>query len=235
MKIIEALMITHTIGKPHVVRSSTVGKNIISSNLALHEYVKKNVFKFIKGKSCSFVDDLISETFIDIAEYSKRFDSTKNISPETFINLRLKGSIVDNYIKYLQSVKTPRNNRFENDEGSFFHNSFYNSINPMFFGESEDDDYIEKSVEEDFKNSSQESKINKLDIIEFKNEVLDFVKFNFKENDQKIFHMRFIEEKSQTEIAKILKKTSAAISDREKKIKEKISKKFPNKLKNLAI
>lgn len=235
MKIIEALMITHTIGKPHVVRSSTVGKNIISSNFALHEYVKKNVFKFIKGKSCSFVDDLISETFIDIAEYSKRFDSTKNISPETFINLRLKGSIVDNYIKYLQSVKTPRNNRFENDEGSFFHNSFYNSINPMFFGESEDDDYIEKSVEEDFKNSSQESKINKLDIIEFKNEVLDFVKFNFKENDQKIFHMRFIEEKSQTEIAKILKKTSAAISDREKKIKEKISKKFPNKLKNLAI
>ena len=228
-------MITQTIGKPHVVRSSTVGKDIISSNIVLHEYVKKNVFKFIKGKSCSFVDDLISETFIDIAEYSKRFDSTKNISPETFINLRLKGSIVDNYIKYLQSVKTPRNNRFKKDEGSFFHNSFYNSINPIFFGESEDDNYIEKSVEEDFKNSSQESKINRLDIIEFKNEVLDFVKLNFKKNDQKIFHMRFIEEKSQIEIAKILKKTSAAISDREKKIKEKISKKFPNKLKNLVI
>ena len=228
-------MITPSSGKPHVVRSSSVGNDIISCKLVLHEYVKKNVYKFIKGKSCNFIEDLISETFIDIAEYTKNFDNRKNISPETFIDLRLRGSIIDNYVKYLQSVKTPRNNRHENNESSFFHNSFYNSINPVFFGEGEDNDYIERTVDEEFKENSQENNINKLDIIEMKSKIFNFVKLNFKENDQKIFQMRFVEEKSQTEIGKILNKTSAAISDREKKIKEKIIKNFPKKLSDLVI
>lgn len=228
-------MIKNCIGRPHVVRSSTVENNIITCKKALHSYVSKNVYKFIKGKSCDFIEDLVSETFIDIAEYTKNFDSSRNISPETFINLRLKGSIVDNYVKYLQLVKTPRNNSNHTDSNSLIDNSFYNSVNPIFFGENEDDDHIENNIDHSFKADFQEKIMSRLDSIKIKDELINFVKNNFKDNDQKIFHLRFIEEKSQIEIGKILNRTSAAISDRERKIREKILGYFSKKLDDLTI
>ena len=97
-------MVKLRIGKPHVVRSSSVGNDILENQDCLRNYVKLNVFKFLKGKKCNFIDDLISDTFLEIFEYSKKYDQNRNIAAKTFINLRLNGSIVDNYLKYLYKL-----------------------------------------------------------------------------------------------------------------------------------
>ena len=157
-------MVKMRIGKPHVARSTVPGKDIISCQKTLHDYVKVNVFKFLKGKKCNFAEDLIGDTFVDVAEYSKKFSKDREVSPQTFINLRLKGSIVDNYLKYLQSIRTPRSaSKYDRetgikDQSDFFSNVFDNSINPIDIHN--DKDHIEKEVDSDFQNLSPDKNIN---------------------------------------------------------------------------
>lgn len=232
-------MFKNRIGKPHVVRLENPGKDILSCNYELHKYVKLNVFKFLKGKKCNFIDDLVGDTFVDIAEYSKKFNENKEISPQTFINLRLKGSIVDNYLKYLQLVKTPRYvSKYDKktgikDESNFFSNIFDYSINPLDLHG--DKDHLENNIDKDFQTQSQEQEIEKIEICNLNEEIMNFVNLEFKEIEKDIFKMRFINEMTQKEVAKKIGKTHQAVSEREKKIISKIKKKFSHKFGDLDI
>lgn len=233
-------MFRNRIGKSHVVRSLKPGKDILACKIALHEYVKKNVYKTLKGKGCQFLDDIVGDTFLDIAEYSKNFDKNLNITPETFINKRLNGSIIDNYIKYLQTIKTPRSNSWRagneyNEQSSYFSNSFYNSVNPISFGDDENIEYIEKNLEQDYQPQSPENKIHNSDLCRMKDEILDFIDKEFKERDRNIFKLRFLKNLTQREVAKKIGKTHQSISEREKVILKKINLKFPQKLSHLNV
>jgi RNA polymerase sigma factor (sigma-70 family) len=232
-------MVKLRIGKPHVVRSSSAGNNILESQDCLRNYVKLNVFKFLKGKKCNFIDDLIGDTFLEIFEYSKKYDQKRNIAAKTFINLRLNGSIVDNYLKYLQSVKTPRYvSKYDNETGlkdqrDFYSNIFDNSINPMDLHG--DKDHVENNVDRDFQPRSQEIKIQKNEICDLHKKMLNFVNTEFSQIEKEIFKMRFINEMTQKEVAKKIGKTHQAVSEREKKIITKLKKKFSQKFQDLDI
>ena len=232
-------MIKKNVGRPHVTRSAIPVNNILASQVDLHNYVKINVFKFLKGKRCNFVDDLVGDTFLEIFEYTKKFNKNRNITPQTFINLRLKGSIVDNYLKYLQLVKTPRYvSKYDKktgikDESNFFSNIFDNSINPLDLHG--DKDHLENNIDQDFQTQSQEQEIEKIEICNLNEEIMNFVNLEFKEIEKDIFKMRFINEMTQKEVAKKIGKTHQAVSEREKKIISKIKKKFSHKFGDLDI
>lgn len=226
-------------GKPHVIRSSVVGKDILACRETLHKYVKINVFKFLKGKKCNFIDDLVGDTFSEIIEYSKKYDVKRNITPQTFINLRLNGSIVDNYLKYLQSVRTPRYvSRYDSetgikDQGNFFSNLFDNSINPIDLNGQKD--HVENNIDQDFQPQSQEIQIQRNEICNLNKEIMVFIEEEFKQIEKDIFKMRFIDEMTQKEVAKKIGKTHQAVSERERKIITKIKIKFSQKFGDLDI
>lgn len=226
-------------GRPHVFRSIPSEHNILASQENLHNYVKVNVFKFLKGKKCNFIDDLVGDTYVEISQYIKKFDKKKNITPQTFINLRLKGSIVDNYLKYLQTVKTPRFvSKYDSktgikDQSNFFSNIFDNSINPLDLHG--DKDHVENSIDKDFQTQAQDSQIKRDEIFNLSKEILDFVNLELKQTEKEIFKMRFIDEMTQKNIAKKIGKTHQSVSEREKKIMTKIKKKFSQKFSNLDI
>ena len=232
-------MYKNRIGKPHVVRLANPGKDIISCQETLHNYVKVNVFKFLKGKKCNFSEDLIGDTFVEIAEYTKKFSKDRKVSPQTFINLRLKGSIVDNYLKHLQSVRTPRSaSKYDRetgikDQSDFFSNVFDNSINPIDIHS--DKDHIEKEVDSDFQNLSPDKNIQRSEINRLKNNIINFVNSEMKKDERDIFNMRFIDGLTQKEVARKLGKKHQSISWREKSILSKINKKFPQKIQDLDI
>ena len=229
------------IGRPHVIRSNKLGTDIISSPMAMHNYVKCNVYKILKGKKCQFLDDIIGDTFVEILEYSKKFKKCKNITPETFINLRLRGSIVDNYVKYLQTVRTPRRrvnfNSYDSkiDKGKFFSNSFYNSVNPSSFGDQSEENYNEDEIDKDFQTQTPDEYIDQYDIRKMKIKIIDFVRNNLKKSDQEIFQMRFIKNMTLKEIGKEMNKTFQSINEREKIIMRKIRLNFPQNLSLLNI
>ena len=231
----------YRLGKPHVFRSEIVGKNILTCNELLHECVKKSVYRKLKGRKCDFLNDVIGDTYVDMIDYINRsnFDHNRNVSPESYIFQRLSGSIIDNYKKYLQSVKTPlkhSQNKDSNDPGkNFFDNSLYNSTNTLKLGGNDEEDHIESTVDQEFKPNFPDKYIDQKDIRKTLNEILKFLKSTLKKSDRDIFYMRFYKDMTQVEIAKKLKKTSAAISDREKKIISKIKEKFPQKLSLLNI
>lgn len=234
-------MYKYRLGKPHVVRSNILEKDIIASPIAMHNYVKFNVYKLLKGKRCHFMDDIIGDTFVEILEYSKKYKRSKNVTPETFINLRLRGSIVDNYVKYLQTVRTPRgfvkNSNFDtkDDKSTFFSNSFYNSINPSSFGDTSNENYYEDEVDKDFKIQSPDEFMDKVDISNMKKKIISFVQKNLKQSDQEIFQMRFIENMTLKAIGKKMNRTFQSINEREKIILKKIRLNFPQKLSVLNI
>lgn len=232
-------MVKMRTGKPLVVRSSSVGNDILECQESLHSYIKFNVFKFLKGKKCNFINDLIGDTFLEIYEYSKKYDKKRNITPQTFINLRLNGSIVDNYLKYLQSVRTPRYvSNYDNetglkDESDFFSNIFKNSINPENLHG--DKDHLENDIDKDFQPLSQELKIQRNEICNLHEKLLNFVNTELKQIEKDIFKMRFISEMTQKDVAKKIGKTHQAVSEREKKIIAKIKIKFSQKFRDLDI
>ena len=229
----------NNIGRPHVVRSPVSNNNILASQETLHTYIKLNVYKFLKGKKCNFIDDLVGDAFVEISEYIKKFDTKRNITPQTFINLRLKGCIVDNYLKYLQTVKTPRFvSKYDSETGikdktNFFSNIFDNSINPLDLHG--DKDHVENSIDPDFQTQSQDSQIKRNEIFNLSKEILDFVNLNLKQTEKNIFKMRYIEGLTQKEVAKKIGKTHQSVSEREKKIIAKIVKKFSQKFSDLDI
>ena len=181
-------------GTPHVVRSEIVGSTVLSCRLKLLECVKKSVYRKLRGYKCNFLDDVIGDTYVDMIDYinKSQFDETRNIKPETYISQRLSGSIIDNYKKYIQSVKTPvysnRTRNYTNNSEHFFDNSLYNATNTIELSTNSEEDHIENNIEHEYKPCSPNKFIDQTDIRKTLNEVLSYVKNTFKKFSNKILH-----------------------------------------------